>query len=228
MSIKYRIEENNLKPGTFYARVLRGEIVALDDMIPNVVAKTSLTGSDLKGAVSALREEIVEALIAGNTVVIDGVVTLYASLGGSFDTPDQIITRETANLKLQAQCDQSMQATVAGRASYDRETSKVKLPIISSVFEVASKTYDRYAPSSVMRLMGDCLKFDPAQPDEGVFIHDGTTETRLTIYSVAGEKQVDAVVPPGTTGTLTVTVRTRYTPDGELRQTTYHRQVTPV
>jgi hypothetical protein len=227
MSIHYRIEENNLKPGAFYARVLRGEIVNLDDMIPNVVAKTSLTGADLRGSVSALTEEIVTALAAGKTVVVDGLVTLYVSLSGSFDTPDQVITRETADLDVQAQSNQSMEATVASRASYTREVASVKSPVISSVYDVASRVHGRYTPASVMRLAGENLKFDPEQPDEGVFVSNDVAQVRLPVYSVVGDKQIDAVVPPTIEGVLTVTVRTRYTPGGELRQTTYRRQVSP-
>ncbi len=227
MSIHYRIEENNLKPGTFYARVIRGEIVTLDDMVPNIVSKTSLTGGDLKGAISALIEEIVAALAAGNTVVIDGLVSFFTTLSGSFDTRDQVITRETADLNVLAQSNQSMEATVAGRASYSQEVASVKAPVISSVFDVAARVYDRYTPASVMRLTGDNLKFDPARPDEGVFVGNDVAEVRLPIYSAVGSKQIDAIVPPGVQGAFTITVRTRYTPDGELRQTTYHRQVTP-
>jgi hypothetical protein len=227
MSIHYRIEENNLKPGTFYARVLRGETLDLEDMIPNVVAKTSLTGTDLRGAISALTEEIVAALAAGNTVVVDGLVTFYTSLSGSFDAPDHVITRETADLNVLAQCNQGLEATVAARASYSQEVASVKAPVINSVFDVATRVYDQYTPASVMRLTGDNLKFDPMQADEGVFVGNDVAEVRLPVYSAVGEKQIDVIVPPITQGILTVTVRTRYTPGGELRQTIYRRQVTP-
>jgi len=227
MSITYRIEENNLQPGTFYARVLRGDTIDLQDMIPNVVAKTSLSGSDLQGAVSALREEIIAALAAGNSVTIDGIVTFYVSLSGSFDTPDVIITREMANLKLQAQCDRGMESTVAGRANYNQQVSAVKAPIINSIFDAATKTYDQYTAGSVLQLKGDLLKFDSTQPDEGVFLHDGTTETRVAVYSALGNRQIDALIPPETQGDLTITVRARYTPGGELRQTSFRRPVTP-
>lgn len=226
MTIKYRIEENNLKPGAFYARVSRGDIVYLTDMIPNVVAKTSLSGADLKGAVSALTEEIVAALVAGNTVVIDGLVSFFLSLSGNFDTREQIISRETAQLNVVAKSSRSLKSAVAGQASYAQEITPLKAPIIRSVLDAATSVYDRYTPAGVLRLIGDNLKFDPAQSDEGVFVSNNVAEVRLPMYSVIGNKQIDAVVPPITTGSLTIIVRARYTPGGELRQTTYQRQVT--
>jgi len=227
VSIHYRIEENNLEPGTFYARVLRGEVVNLDDLIPNAVAKTSLTSADLRGAVSALTEEIVAALAAGKTVVVDGLVTFYVSLGGSFDTPDHVITRETADLNVQAQSNHFVEAVVASRASYTQEAAGVRLPVISSVYDVTSRVCGRYTPAGVMRLAGENLKFDPEQPDEGVFVGDDVSEVRLPVYLVIGDRQIDVVAPPTMRRALTVTVRTRYTPDGELRQTTFRRRVSP-
>jgi hypothetical protein len=226
MSIKYRIEENTLKPGTFYARVLRGDTVHLDQMIPNVVAKTALTGHDLKFALSALTEEVAAALAAGNTVVIDGLVTLYISLSGSFDTPDYFITREMAQLNIVAQGEKTLKTAVTDQATYDREIGEIKQPIIRSFLDVATKTYDWYTSGSIVRLEGDNLKFNPERADEGVFVHDGSAETRLTVYSVAGKKQIDTLIPGDVSGALTVTVRARYTENGELRQASYRRQVT--
>jgi hypothetical protein len=227
MTIKYRIEENNLKPGTFYARVSRGEIVDLEDMIPNVVAKTSLTGTDLRGAISALTEEIVASLVAGNAVVLDGLVTFYVTLSGSFDAPDQVVTRETAQLNVVARSNRGIKSTVASQASYSQEVAAVKAPVIRSVFDTATKGYDLYTPTAVIRLTGDNLKFDPEQADEGVFVGNDVAEVRLPLYSNVGNRRIDAIVPPATSGALTITVRARYTPGGELRQTTYRRLVTP-
>ena len=45
MPISYALEENRLKPGSYYARVIRGNTVDLDQMIVNIGAKTSLTGA---------------------------------------------------------------------------------------------------------------------------------------------------------------------------------------
>ena len=38
--------------------------------------------------------------------------------------------------------------------------------------------------------------------------------------------RIDALIPPGVSGALNVTVRARYTEGGELRQGTYRREVT--
>jgi hypothetical protein len=64
-----RIKEDNLQPGTFYARVIVGETRDLETMIPNIVAKTALSGTDVKAVIDALTAEVIAALAhqAGTT-----------------------------------------------------------------------------------------------------------------------------------------------------------------
>ncbi len=227
MSIKYRIETNNLLAGTFYARVAHGQTIYLDQMIPNIVTKTSLSPTDIRGAIAALTEEVVANLIAGNCPVIDGLASFLTSLSGKFDTADTNLTRETAQLNVAVQADRGLAAAVAAQASYIRQVAEVKVPIINSFFDAATNSYDNYTAGSVVRLKGDHLKFDPTAADEGVFINNGAVETRLTVYSAVGTKRIDALLPADTSGSLTVTVRTHYTDDGDLRQGVYQRPVTP-
>ena len=126
-----------------------------------------------------------------------------------------------------AQQDRSLVTAVAIQSSYARQVSDVKAPIINSFYDVSSTAYDRYTTGSVVRLKGKHLRFNPAAVDEGVFVDDGTTDTRLVVYSVVGDRQIDALVPTGISGDLTVTIRTHYTPGGDLRQSSYQRQVSP-
>lgn len=105
--------------------------------------------------------------------------------------------------------------------------SETRAPIITTFYDVASEQYDRYTPGSIVRLMGDNLKFDRAAGDEGVFLQHATGETRLMIYSVAGERQIDALMPTALDGAVRVVVRARYTPNGYLWESRYHQRVTP-
>jgi predicted histone-like DNA-binding protein len=228
MSIHYRIEENSLKENSYYARVIRADTVTLTQLITNIAAKTSLSPSDINGVVTALIEEVTQALVAGNTAEIDGLVSFVPTLTGSFETQDYVVTRANAQLKISTQENQTLRGNVAAQATYIREPSVVKIPAIASFFDVATQTYDQYTPGSIIRLEGENLKFNLAKPDEGVFVHASVPEVRLTVYSMAGPKRIDALIPADLTGNLTVLVRTRYTPEGDLRQGTYHRTVTKV
>ncbi len=225
MAIKYRMVENSLKPGTFYARVIRGRRVDLSEMIPNVVTKTALSSSDVQGVITALIEEIAAILAAGDVAVVDDLATFATTLSGSFDSPDYVITSDNAQLNLSIQGADSLRSAVAASATYEREAGGVKQPVINSFYDVATEAFDQYTPGSIIRIQGDNLKFDATQADEGVFVHDGSTETRLSVYSTAGEHRIEALMPATVTGEITVYVRARYTPGGDLREGRYQRTV---
>src|SRR5439155_7155679 len=170
MSVRYQIVDNKLKPGTFTARVVQGRRVGLDAMIANIVRRTSLSSADVNGAVAMLIEEVRDALAAGDTAIIDGLATFNLSLSGSFATPDATISRDSAQLNLIVQGDGRLLAGVATGASFERLVLDVKAPIVSSFYNVATTSFDGYTPGSIVRLLGDNLKFDPAKADEGVFL----------------------------------------------------------
>jgi hypothetical protein len=94
----------------------------------------------------------------------------------------------------------------------------IKAPIVGSFYNVATAGFEGYTPGSIVRLTGANLKFDPARSDEGVFLRGEADETRLMIYSAIGRRQVDGLVPATVSGARRVIVRTRYTPNGDLRE----------
>src|SRR5262249_21187758 len=151
--------------------------------------------------------------------------TFNLSLSGSFDAPDAGITRDSARVNIVVRPDSRLQSGVAAAASFERRVSDVKAPIVTSCYDVATSSFDRYTPGSIIRLQGDHLKFDPTRADEGVFLRGETAEIRTMIYSVIGTKQIDALVPATAGGALQVIVRARYSPGGELREGRLPRSV---
>jgi nucleoid DNA-binding protein len=227
MPIRYRLEENPLQPGSFYARVIPGEKQDLDALIPAIEAKTALSSSDVRGVVDALIDELIARLTEGVTVSIDRLARFNVSLRGRFESDEVTITAENAQLHVVPQDDGALRRAVANGASYVRQVGGIKAPVISSIFDVASGAYDRYTAPGILRIKGADLEFHEAQPDEGVFLDDGTTETRLPIYSIAGPRQIDALLPAGLSGALTVIMRARYNADGDLREERHQRPIHP-
>ncbi len=216
--IKYQIVPNQLQEGKFYARVIPTGRLETRHLLPNVVEKTALSDTDVRGVLNALRTEIADALAKGMTVELDGLVRFSVSLSGSYDNADVVLNRGNADLKVNAHADLSLQQLVARQAEYERVEREVRKPIIRTVLDAASEQYDRYTPGGIIRINGSNLAFDKTKPDEGVFVSDGTTEKRLSVYAVAGEKEIIALMPADVSGDLTLRVRTRYTPGGELRE----------
>jgi hypothetical protein len=209
---------NHLKPGTYYPRLIQGRRLTLEDLIPNITAKTSFSESDVRGIVIALIAEIEAALIAGDMPVIDGLVSFGMSLSGSFEQASQLVNPETMQINLAPRVDSHLRSAVAAGASFEKVIGDVKTPVIQSFYDVTSEQHNHYTPGSIVRLYGKNLKFHRAELDEGVFLSDGSSETRLATYSVVSEHQVDALLPLHLSGPLTVVVRARYTPKGSMRE----------
>lgn len=227
MPIHYRVEENNLKEGAFfYARVLRGDVVGLQQMIANITSRTSLSAGDVSSVVTALIDEVKSILASGQDAVIDGLASFSPTLSGSFETPDYSITRSNAQLGVSININSRLRSEIAAMATYERELNIVKVPIISTVFDIATKMYDLYTPGDVIRLLGDNLRFDSSKPDEGIFVHGAVSVIRLNSYSVIGQKRIDALVPADVDiQDMTIEVRTRYTELGDLRVGEYPKTV---
>jgi hypothetical protein len=96
---------------------------------------------------------------------------------------------------------------------------------VSSFYNVATASFDHYTPGSIVRLQGDHLKFDPARTDEGIFLHGDEGETRLLVYSTIAQRQLDALIPAAVVGMQQVIVRTRYRPNGDLREGRFPRPI---
>lgn len=116
---------------------------------------------------------------------------------------------------------------MTSQASFERVIRDAKAPIVNSFYDIGSASFDQYTSGGIIRVLGDNLKFDQANPAEGVFLQNGDTETRLAMYSTVGERQIDALVPAGVTGDLTVIVRAQYTTNGDLREGRHRRIVHP-
>lgn len=227
MPIRYRLEENSLQVNSYYARVIRESTISHDELIAALVTRTGLSVQDLQMVFDALNVEITQNLIAGRAITIKGLATFVVSLSGKFTSPDVILTKDNAQLNISIQESISMCSLVSSQASYSRDSVAVKVPIIGSFYDVASKSYNNYTAGNIIRLAGDNLKFNPEQQDEGVFVHASVPTLRLSSYSVISNKQIDGLMPAEANGNLTVIVRTRYTPDGSLRESIYQHQVSP-
>lgn len=227
MPIRYRLEENSLKVNSYYARVIRESTVSHDELIAALVTRTGLSAQDLQMVLDALNAELAQNLIAGRAITIKGLATFVVSLSGKFTSPDVILTKDNAQLSISIQESASLCGIVASQASYSRESMAVKVPIIGSFYDVASKSYNSYTAGNIIRLTGDNLKFNPEQQDEGVFVHASVPSLRLSSYSVINNKQIDGLMPAEVSGDLTVIVRARYTADGSLRESTYQHLVSP-
>lgn len=84
MAIYYDLYPNSgiLADTSYHPRPVKGTTVCSDELSEHIARRTTLTPADMKAAMSALAESIVEALSAGHRVHVEGLGFFSVSLGG--------------------------------------------------------------------------------------------------------------------------------------------------
>ena len=84
MSIHYQFYKRSgvMADGKVYVRPVAGRTIGMKQIARNIEQGTTGSVPDVKFAVSALTEQLVSELMAGNRVVIDGIGSFGVSLGG--------------------------------------------------------------------------------------------------------------------------------------------------
>lgn len=219
MPVHYAMTKNYVAEG-YYPKVVRNDVIPLEVMVRNIVAKTTLTEATVRGTLQALKEEVILNLANGNVVRLDDFVTFSLSLGSkvTFSSIQDIVTKDNVQLRINIRDDVSIVNQVFNLIEFHKDITVNKQPIVTVAFETNFETELYYVPFGIFRVRGSHLKFNKARSEEGVFlIQPNGIETRLSSYSTAGDKIIDTVVPD-LGNDLTLVVRTRYSEDGDLRE----------
>jgi len=161
---------------------------------------------DVLAAVDALASRVRSSLAQGDSVQIEGIGTFSLSARGLADSYDEYLDPQQLDIVFRP--DPQLRRYVRIHADREREAPRERR--------------DAYTAGSIGLLYGSLLKFDPDDPAQGLFFvaQDGS-ETRATVYSHVGDKQVHFLIPPGLTGAQRLVVRAqpRFAPQirrGEL------------
>ncbi|MEO6788162.1 MAG: DUF4469 domain-containing protein [Chthoniobacteraceae bacterium] len=95
-------------------------------------------------------------------------------------------------------------------------------PHVDSIINLHDGTEDTYTPGEIIQLSGDHLGFDKTDTAQGVFYATAAapgTKVRIASYGPINPGQINAIIPAGLTGALTISVVTK--PSNSLRSTTY-------
>lgn len=221
MSIKYTVEKNALKPGTFYPRPLAINTYRTGELVRNISNATTVTESDVEAVIKALRTQVLHHLADGNRVSIDGVVHFRPRLAqvlhsgsGEFDP------QSGGELFVAATVKPAMTKALRAVAGFEKLDKGTKAPQPKSLLNSATKSIGEYTPGGIAEVSGTNLQiFDEQADDEGIFFvaaADGG-ETRVTDLHRNGDRTLIFLIPEALTGQQQLEVRTRYTEDGTLR-----------
>ncbi len=98
----------------------------------------------------------------------------------------------------------------------------LQTPEVDSIINLADGTQDTYVAGEIIQLGGDHLAFDKTDTAQGVFYATAAapgTKVRIASYGPISPTQINAIMPAGLSGPLTITVVVRIA--NSLRSTTY-------
>lgn len=210
MPIKYDVAANNLKPGSYYPRVIAGDRVPLKRLIDDVVSETTVTETDVRAVINALTRRIAMRLADGQVPELDGLVSFSTSLGEDLPGADANVSA-AVDVRINAQPSSALIAAVRARAATEKTYVRGRVPLLTALINVQNGSENCYSPGNIARLRGDDMKFDQNTQDEGVFFIDANGDTtRVMTYAQAGAREIVFLIPSLLSGNQAVEVRTRY------------------
>jgi len=199
-------------PSPYHVHTEWSDTVEYEKLVDIMAAgRTTLTKPDIAGCLQLFTEEVAK-LVADGKYVKTNLGAFYLCASGNLDSPDQDFTPGMGDgshaLRLHFRPAKDFETELRAKAAvergknYDRHT-----PVIYKALSVKSESVMSSGPGDFLRVEGQRLKFDKANPAEGLFFVNGT-ETRAAQYASIMPSLVIAQVPPELkAGTYVLAVR---------------------
>lgn len=230
MSIKYVLQKNNLveEPNIFSASVRTTNSVGLSEITDRIVEQgTTVRRADVLAVLENALTACDSMLLDGMRIQLGGLVDLFPKIKGSFEGPTDIYDPSRHQVDVAATPGIRVRNTFRSQARVVKEEAIKPVPGLVAFDQIpapagmsADITSTPLVPNAIGTINGHRLRFDPTKADEGIFLVPvaGGTATKVTNVQKNMPKQLVFQVPsvPSST-TWYLEVRTRYTPEGELR-----------
>ena len=222
--IKYTLLPNNLTDdGTFVASMRLGDALDLDAIIADMDERgTTVAESETRAVLIEFLRVIQRQVLAGRRVNLGGLVRLFPSIRGSFSGPEDSFDPERHEIALNAVADLDLKKKLRTEGSTEKLTLTGVQSILTRLYDHGLDTYDEtLSPGRIATLIGDRLKFNPAEPDEGIFLINtaDNVETKIDEAPHNQPKKILFLVPPdlSAASSFHLELRTRFQDSNKLR-----------
>lgn len=218
MPIQFAWTPNKLVTGTYYARIVAQGTTRTEDIVNNIAKRTLIQPVDVHAVLDALDDEIVDALLTGNSVILDGFLGFQTSLElnepSAATDPMANLSKDDARIRVNATVKSALSNRVEAFATLEQTATRVRSPQILEILDLVSQEAGKYTVPGVIELRGRDLDLPEgfeADPNQGVFFIDAASvEYRATVYVREGNKLVSCMVPAGVAGQVDIELRTNY------------------
>ena len=232
MPIQYKVIPNYLtNPPSFTARPVPGSTLDYDGLAKQInLHNPTIPVETAKAVLKATREEVIQQLVAGNTVNLSGFVSFVTTLPVRLDRPTNDLPPRPVDVK--AKPSVVLKQEVIQQAEYIRLPYSEKAPDISEGYDTNTDLPNWIRADCGFCLDGSNIGFDGADPAQGVFLTDAYGQTvQQTNISLNQPSKViitpDLGANPAVSPNVekTIAVRLRYTANGQLRTGEYAKHL---
>ena len=231
MSINYNLHEYRLANGSDYrARVKYRQTVNTVELLAMMHARhPHLSQAEMRVVFEALTETLLPLLLDGNRVVTP-MGTYGITIKGGFDAVTDRYVEGRNCFEMTIKPNPEMQEAFARQARPHKVEPAKPTPMLHEYVNVADPSaHDRLLPGNMARLLGDKLKVNPNDPEQGIFLlamKNGRRDVdqppiRINQLGINTDKELLFLVPPDLPpGAYRVEVRARFGKDlrsGQLR-----------
>lgn len=216
MSINYELRKKHLgdKDG-FVGHFKAKTVYDLEAVIDRMVSMgTSLTRTDLHAVLMLLESTIEVIILEGGKISLDDFISIYPSISGTFDGPDDSFDKSKHTIKVNAGVLSKFANKIRLKASMEKIKSTQRKPDIYEIYDFGSDSKNEHLSiNDMVRIKGDNLKFDKSQADEGIFIiNSNGNETKINYRDEPTATKLQFIMPEvdGEPGSVEIEIRTRY------------------
>ena len=197
--------------GGFTTRVLLGD--EWDDATVDaaVAAATSLTAAQCSAVLKAYLAQW-QLCAAGCAWKHDshGILSIRPTSGGSAATPDDFHNAQDINANLSIVITPEVKDDFQASLTIESQGQiGLLVPEIDSIIDLFDGAEDAYTPGELFQISGSNLGIDKTDALQGVFYATAAalgTKVRITGYGPISPTEINAIMPAGLTGALTISV----------------------
>lgn len=221
MSLKIALFENHLTsdPNDYMAVVQDLQSKTQEDVIDQMIGRGSTV---TKAEALSVMEEYaasIEQLLKDGFSINTPLFNLSPSVKGVFSGPEENFNPTVHSVKINITTGTRLNS-IGQQVIVERVKGSLPKPDPEYLYDHGSDTRNEVlTPGNIAQIRGSRLKFDPTDPQQGIFIIAAdNTETKATTVSRNMPSQLDFLVPPLAAGEYRVEIRTILYKNKELRK----------
>lgn len=220
MPIHYALHPNKLtgNPGDFMAIINFTGSIDEEALIEQMMRQGStITRADTKAVLDNYHTAIIYFVLEGFKVTTK-TANYGASIKGIFTGPHDTFSSDRHRLEPQVSAGAELRRETYRNGRAARLEGGSNTPHLVAYFDVNSGSYDSLiTPGGLGRLTGYRLKFDPTDPEQGIFFTNGSISTRVEVVGKNKPRELMFLVPASLDpGSYTLLVQAAV--NGKLRQ----------